>query len=669
MSAIKFIQKLARKLVAQESKGITKIPTPMAAESKAGEIAAILQNAGLPFERMDEFIKSEKDLVKYLNIIESTRKSYRPRVYSGQEAMDQLNQLFPKKGEVFDMTGKRIRNTDRLMGGKEIPETDAEMIARMHKENKEATQRLKQKMKKEQARTKRISGTLREENTNRTDIGEPKLSKDEYDDYAAKLGENAEVDYYPVKGDETREQLEAMVKEAKDEEKYMKRLYDKGALDDPPEDLAGGGIAGMLGEPTYEEDNHRVPLKYGKRPDIWQQLLDEDWDYMESNEWENILKSVGAYQDGGRIGYANGTPNIKFYPKASGIFSSESLSPEVDLKKRDINYGLTTLIEGDKFFGGAELGKGKIKVDVVDEGGSTYFKDTISKPDAVNFILGMGDPTGNKFQVKTDKDFENMQIILKSKFKDGGRIPFSAGGFNAARRLFLKMMGAGAATAGAAKSGLFNLFKGGKKQIAKEIITTPSAPGKPEWFDPLVTRIIREGDDVSETMATKERQIIHRKKIDDETEVIVTQDLDEGVTRVDIDDATRNVAAGDDQPIVSLQVTDEIIEEGGARTKPQFTATENDYRNYMDGPDDYTTEFVENTVNNTKDLTSDLTKVKSYATKKKQTMNEFVESKKRKENVNYANERTSEYAADRGPDVDTKDYDYASGGIARMLGE
>ena len=57
----------------------------------------------------------------------------------------------------------------------------------------------------------------------------------------------------------------------------------------PPENLAGGGIAGMLGEPTYEEDNHRVPLKYGKRPDIWQQLLDEDWDYMESNEWENIL--------------------------------------------------------------------------------------------------------------------------------------------------------------------------------------------------------------------------------------------------------------------------------------------------------------------------------------------------------------------------------------------
>ena len=31
----------------------------------------------------------------------------------------------------------------------------------------------------------------------------------------------------------------------------------------PKEPLAGGGIAGMLGEPTYEEDNHRVPFKLG----------------------------------------------------------------------------------------------------------------------------------------------------------------------------------------------------------------------------------------------------------------------------------------------------------------------------------------------------------------------------------------------------------------------
>ena len=30
------------------------------------------------------------------------------------------------------------------------------------------------------------------------------------------------------------------------------------------EPLAGGGLAGMLGEPTYADENHRVPLKGGK---------------------------------------------------------------------------------------------------------------------------------------------------------------------------------------------------------------------------------------------------------------------------------------------------------------------------------------------------------------------------------------------------------------------
>ena len=267
---------------------------------------------------------------------------------------------------------------------------------------------------------------------------------------------------------------------------------------------------------------------------------------------------------------------------------------------------------------------------------------------------------------------------LLAEDNDNIRVPFSKGkGVDLLRRGFLKTMGAAGAGIAALKTGLLSL--GGKKatkEVAKEIITTPNAPGKPEWFDALVTRVIREGDDVTKTMATKDREIVYRKKIDDETDVMVTQDLDEGVTRVDIDDPVRNVTGFDDPPTVSLQVTDEIVEEGGARIKPEFKATENDYRNYATDPDGgYETEFVENTVDNTKDLTSDLTKIKSYATNKKETMKEFVESKKRKDNVKYANEKTSSYAADRGPDYDPSDYiddmadDMASGGLAKMLGE
>jgi hypothetical protein len=267
---------------------------------------------------------------------------------------------------------------------------------------------------------------------------------------------------------------------------------------------------------------------------------------------------------------------------------------------------------------------------------------------------------------------------LLAEDNDNLRVPFSKGkGVDLLRRGFLKTMGAAGAGIAALKSGLLGL--GGKqatKEVAKELITTPAAAGKPPWFDALVTRVIREGDDVTKTMATKDRQNVYRTKIDDETEIMVTQDLDEGVTRIDIDDSMRNVTGFDDPPTVSLQVTDEIVEEGGQRIKPEFKATENDYRNYATDPDGgYETEFVENTVEEVKDLTSDLTKVKSFATKKGPTMEEIVISKKKRDDVKYANERTSEYAADRGPDYDPSDYiddmadDYASGGIARMIGE
>ena len=55
---------------------------------------------------------------------------------------------------------------------------------------------------------------------------------------------------------------------------------------------------------------------------------------------------------------------------------------------------------------------------------------------------------------------------------DNHRVPF-AGGLNAARRLFLKLMGGAAAGTVAAKSGLFGLLKGGgKKAVIKELTSS-----------------------------------------------------------------------------------------------------------------------------------------------------------------------------------------------------
>ena len=149
-----------------------------------------------------------------------------------------------KSAKIMDMEGKEIDPRSKIMGGKQA-ETEEEILERLNKENKEGIESLKQKMAKEKSRTQRISGNLRADNASRTEIGRPKLDEDEYDYYREILGENAEYDYYPVKGDETKEMLEAMVKEQKDEMAYMKKLYDKGALDDPDK-MATGGRAGFV---------------------------------------------------------------------------------------------------------------------------------------------------------------------------------------------------------------------------------------------------------------------------------------------------------------------------------------------------------------------------------------------------------------------------------------
>ena len=278
---------------------------------------------------------------------------------------------------------------------------------------------------------------------------------------------------------------------------------------------------------------------------------------------------------------------------------------------------------------------------------------------------------GKKLKGNESAD-ELIQMLNRQEMRaDGGRIGYKDGP-DMGRRNFLKIMGGLAAIPIVGK--FFKLAKAGKTVNKVPIIKTGDVPGKPEWFDALVNKVILEGDDVTKKFATKEREIVHMKKIDDETSVMVTQDLNDGSIMVDVDDPIRNVmgegAGLETDTKVQMMFKKGQADETTKGTPPdEFSFTENDMRNYMDGPDDYTTEFTENTVDKMKDLTSDLGKIKSYATGEGPTMKQIVESKKRKDMVKFAEKKPAEYAADRGPDIDTKDYDYASGGIARMLGE
>ena len=252
---------------------------------------------------------------------------------------------------------------------------------------------------------------------------------------------------------------------------------------------------------------------------------------------------------------------------------------------------------------------------------------------------------------------------------DGGRIGFKMG-----RRAFLKALGAGIGGAAALKTGIIGL--GTKKAVtgAGEKIITAPVKGKPEWFDSLVNKVITQGDDVTKNFATKEREIVHKLDIDNLDDVKVTQDLDEGLIRVEYNSPNN---MGEDTVELVFKSGRGQMDETTGKVADEFYAVEKEPR-AVGGPEDADLEFDgENFVRSVDDLQSDTSKLKQIATGKKQTMSEFVNSKKKKDRVKSINEdqvEQAEYLETKyGPyerylseDVDA---DFASGGLAGMLGQ
>ena len=178
-----------------------------------------------------------------------------------------------------------------------------------------------------------------------------------------------------------------------------------------------------------------------------------------------------------------------------------------------------------------------------------------------------------------------------------------------------------------------------------------------------------EGDDVTKKFAVTERQVVHTKKIDADNEVTVYRDLDTDSIRVDY--SSPDVML--DEP-VSLSYTRGQADEATKGIKPadEFETFEQGLAARSNGPDDYSIDPEPMIGDKISDLETDVSKLKEYATGKGPTMKEFVASKKRKDRVRKINEgdigEISDYATKKQGDYYDYD-DYASGGIARMLGE
>ena len=214
----------------------------------------------------------------------------------------------------------------------------------------------------------------------------------------------------------------------------------------------------------------------------------------------------------------------------------------------------------------------------------------------------------------------------------GGRVPFGGGGMG--RREFLAWLGSVIGGIAGVKSGLVKFGIGkGKGTVAVKVgdKIIKSTEGMPDWFVPLVNRIVKEGDDVTKKLGTVEREIVHSKKISKGEEVTVYQNMDTGNVRIEY--GPLHPRASNDLSTVHLEykAPEEVVtKKGSVKTKSEFSAAESEPKYVATGPDDAEVVWdLDNVVGNVDDLTTDTSKLKEFATKRKLTHKDKVKAKKK----------------------------------------
>jgi hypothetical protein len=229
------------------------------------------------------------------------------------------------------------------------------------------------------------------------------------------------------------------------------------------------------------------------------------------------------------------------------------------------------------------------------------------------------------------------------------RAQMAAGGMG--RRAFMKLM-AGLAALPFVGKGTTKVAPKALKAV--EAVKVSTAPGMPTWFPRLVERVVKEGADVSKTHASKDMEIVHKAVLpDSKTDVMVTQSLDTGDVVVDIGLDKHGFPDGKfGQPARLVLRKGEWIEpqkaktgqiqESGMKTTDEFYVDEAEFT----GGHPENVKFEESVSEVYGDHVSDFSEVEKFAT--------GTVSKKSKS---------------VGTKEGFRDPDYASGGVARMLGE
>ena len=426
-----------------------------------------------------------------------------------------------------------------------------------------------------------------------------------------------------------------------------------------PEDMADGGRIGFAGGTPS--------------PSILD-VLPPDFDDLSTDELMHLIKLLQAgeipqFADGGVAGLLGERPGYQ-----DGLGPVGSVGPVFKTNKpKD---ALKEIIS-------RMIGVEPAKIPLSDKDALTLMFDLDRA-----MIGGQKNIFGGELDFGINKGFgrddTGIGFNFTKQFASGGRVPFAMG-----RRAFLKLMGSVGAGIGAAKAGLGSLFKAGKP-VAKDLTQVPieNAEGMPSWFKPLVNRVIKEGTETTNLPPNKggaylNRQIVHSAKLGEGQGVRVYQNLDDQTINVEyqsvdnlggVDDGIVNLEYRAPQDIYDTGPESVMSKEYQATKKasgqyPKKSAAEFEAHEaypYQDPKDYKSVTFEgENTVNEVKDLHSDISALKQFGTNKPLTKKELEIAKQKRQRVKEIQNNPSEELAGSGPNYD----DFASGGVARMLGE
>jgi len=512
-----------------------------------------------------------------------------------------------KSAKVMDMEGKEIDPRSKIMGGKQA-ETEAEILARINKENKKGIAGIKNKRQ---------------------------LTEDEYQDFLDEIGGADQLEAYNFDG--TVGDAKRILKEQKDYMSQMEMEFRKGKLDPEP--------------------GSRTP----QRKRFLQKKLEEaeasgDARLLSREEREELfdLDDIPEYATGGRAGFKSGSYLFQGAKKLGKKYKGSTLE---------------ALLENPKLLG-------------------------------------------------TELSYEGIMELLRmgGMMQNGGRAGFKVGGIDKARRAFLKAAAGIGGGIAALKTGLLSIGKGADTVKNLPPIKTPvtklegTTTEMPDWFPSFVNKFRDEGKATNvfkqkkvavskaeydqaaaegklgegnyfmdprtpEYIAKNPDHSLYNKLVDTDERIFTTYTNDK-VPGVRVDDMDGNVDVmfeNDYSQPVSINYTApgkrgpetgraDLFVQGEAKieTKPKGEFVANDVEAYATDPDGGfdTEDVIANTLD---DMMEGKTRqMEEYVTGKKTKLSKgegrVIEGEIRAEQ---AAEEAAEAAAD----------DFASGGIARMLGE